>query len=81
MAMNKTFKELSLLAGGSHYPTINPDLQQKFGESVVLKILERIEHEIEQAYKYEQTYAIASLEALAIEILDEFEMEITDENN
>ena len=81
MSLNKTFKELSLLAGGSHYPTINPNMQQKFGESIVLRILERIEHEIEQAYKYEQTYAIASLEALAIEILDEFEMEITDENN
>ena len=26
---------LSLLAGGSHYPNINPQLQQQFGDLVV----------------------------------------------
>jgi len=33
--MNERFKQLSLLAGGSHYPSINPDMQQKFGELIV----------------------------------------------
>lgn len=28
-------QRLSLLAGGSHYPTINPQLQQQFGDLVV----------------------------------------------
>ena len=28
-------QRLSLLAGGSHYPNINPELQQKFGNLVV----------------------------------------------
>jgi hypothetical protein len=33
--MHQKFKQLSLMAGGSHYPTINPELQQKFAESIV----------------------------------------------
>jgi hypothetical protein len=33
--MNERFKHLSLMAGGSHYPTINPDMQQRFGELIV----------------------------------------------
>ena len=28
-------KRISLAAGGSHYPDINPQLQQKFGDLVV----------------------------------------------
>ena len=74
--MNKLFSELSLLAGGSHYPTINPDMQQQFGESIVLKILERIEAEIEHAYEVEDIATGAILQALAIQILDDFDMEV-----
>jgi hypothetical protein len=33
--MNERFKQLSLEAGGSHYPTINPQMQQRFGELIV----------------------------------------------
>ena len=33
--MNEKFKQFSLEAGGSHYPTVNPQLQQKFGEMIV----------------------------------------------
>jgi hypothetical protein len=33
--MNDLLKELSLQAGGSHYPTINPELQAKFAELIV----------------------------------------------
>ena len=33
--MNEVLKRLSLLAGGSHYPTINPDMQAKFAELIV----------------------------------------------
>ena len=38
--MNKQFKQISLMAGGSHYPSINPDLQQKFGELIVQECAE-----------------------------------------
>lgn len=37
--MNEIFKQLSLQAGGSHYPTINPALQQKFAELVIKETL------------------------------------------
>jgi hypothetical protein len=40
MVMNKQFKQISLMAGGSHYPSINPDLQQKFGELIVQECAE-----------------------------------------
>ena len=33
--MNELLKNLSLQAGGSHYPTINPQLQKKFAELIV----------------------------------------------
>ncbi len=33
--MNERLKQLSLMAGGSHYPSINPKLQQKFAELIV----------------------------------------------
>lgn len=33
--MNEILKKLSLDAGGSHYPSINPQLQQKFAELVI----------------------------------------------
>ena len=33
--MNEKFKQFSLEAGGSHYPTINPQLQQRFAELIV----------------------------------------------
>lgn len=38
--MNDHFKQISLMAGGSHYPSINPDLQQKFGELIVQECAE-----------------------------------------
>ena len=34
--MKKEIQErISLMAGGSHYPMINPQLQQKFGDLVI----------------------------------------------
>lgn len=33
--MNEQFKKLSLQAGGSFYPGINSELQQKFAELIV----------------------------------------------
>ena len=38
--MNEIFKKLSLEAGGSHYPDINPQLQQKFAELVIRDTLQ-----------------------------------------
>jgi hypothetical protein len=33
--MNERIRELSLAAGGSHYPSIMPELQQRFAELIV----------------------------------------------
>lgn len=41
--MNEIFKQLSLQAGGSHYPTINPQLQQQFGELIVRECIDIVE--------------------------------------
>ena len=79
--MNETFKQLSLLAGGAHYPTINPNLQQQFGELIVRKIVERIEKEIDTAWDQEQIYATSTLQALVLEILDDFDMEMPNDDS
>ena len=78
--MNETFKQLSLLAGGSHYPTINPNLQQQFGELIVRKIVERIEAEMNLAWDQNETYAGATLSALVLTILDDFDMAMPDDD-
>lgn len=77
--MNKKFAEISLAVGGSHYPSINPQLQQRFGEEVVKRIVNRIENEIDIAFKQNEAYATATLQALVIEILDDFDMELDNE--
>lgn len=77
--MNKKFAQISLAVGGSHYPTVNAHLQQQFGEAIVKQMLARIEHEIELAYNQNEPYAAATLEALAIQILDDFDMEIEED--
>lgn len=74
--MNKKFAEISLAVGGSHYPSINPQLQQRFGEEVVKRIVNRIENEINIAFNQDEVYAAATLQALVIEILDDFDLEI-----
>ena len=40
--MNDKLKQLSLMAGGSHYPIINPQLQQKFAELIIQECIEVI---------------------------------------
>ena len=40
--MNEVFKQLSLMAGGSHYPSINPDIQQRFGELIVEECIKQL---------------------------------------
>jgi hypothetical protein len=40
--MNEKLKHLSLMAGGSNYPIINPQLQQKFAELIIKECIEVI---------------------------------------
>lgn len=52
---------------------------EKFSELIVKHILLKIENEIELAYNQEKMWTAATLEALALEILNDFDMEISDE--
>ena len=74
--MNKKFQQFSLEAGGSHYPTINPDLQQKFGEAIVQHIVAKLDEEVSLALEQQQGHTWATLQALVIQILDDFDMEL-----
>lgn len=38
--MTEVLQQLSIEAGGSHYPTINPNLQQRFAELVIQHTLQ-----------------------------------------
>lgn len=40
--MNKKLKELSLEAGGSHYPSINTPMQEKFAELIIAECIEAV---------------------------------------
>ena len=43
--MNKELlKEFQLQAGGSHYPNINPELQEKFAEEIVKYCIDLVEN-------------------------------------
>ena len=50
--------------------------KERFAQAIVERILERIETEIDLAYEHSEPYASATLEAMAIEILDDFDMEL-----
>jgi hypothetical protein len=81
--MNEKFKQLALQAkmgtadfdAGSYY-VATPDKMQKFAELIVTRILDKVEAEIELADNNEQHYAMSTLQALALDILDEFDMEL-----
>ena len=50
--------------------------KEKFAEAIVFHIMERIDTEIGTALDHDEAYAAATLEALALTILDEFDMEV-----
>jgi hypothetical protein len=74
--MNKRFAEISLAVGGSHYPSINSHLQQKFGEAIVQHIAAKLNEEATLAFEQQQGHTWATLQALVIQILDDFDMEL-----
>jgi hypothetical protein len=52
--MNEKFKQLSLMAGGSHYPSVNPQLQQRFAELVIAETLQAVRAGLEFGPSMEQ---------------------------
>jgi hypothetical protein len=47
--MNAVLQNLSLLAGGSHYPTVNPAMQQRFAELIVDQCCDLLRDRVEVA--------------------------------
>ena len=66
--MNKIFKELSLEAGGSFYPDINPAIQQKFAELIVTECIRYFNAE------YHRDFSVLWHEDLSNSLLKHFEM-------
>ena len=52
------------------------EYNQRFAEAIVFHIMEHIDAEIGIAMDHDEAYAAATLEALALTILDEFDMEV-----
>ena len=60
-------------------PNISHVNHLKFAELIVKHILLKMESEIALAYEQDQPWTAATLEALSLEILDDFDMEIKDD--
>lgn len=73
--MNDTFKKFSVLAGGSSYPTVNPELQQQFGQAIVQHIVSRLEEEANLALEQRQGHTWATLLTVIMEIQNRFGIE------
>ncbi len=41
--MNEKLAHLSLMAGGSHYPSINPDMQQAFANLIIQECIQAVQ--------------------------------------
>ena len=59
--MNERFKQISLMAGGSHYPTVNPDLQQRFGELVVEECIQQLLEWKSEPFPFDENTAVQIL--------------------
>lgn len=56
--MNERFQKLSLEAGGSHYPSINPELQQRFGELIVQECIREILNWKKEPFPFDESTAV-----------------------
>lgn len=45
LAMHPTLHNFSLQAGGSHYPTVNPKMQEAFARMIIDKCAEIADHD------------------------------------
>jgi hypothetical protein len=59
--MNERFKQISLMAGGSHYPAVNPDLQQRFGELVVKECIQQLLEWKSEPFPFDENTAVQIL--------------------
>ena len=72
---NELLKEFQLLAGGSHYPTINPDMQAAFAEKIVKYCIDLVENaELQDMVftTYQKDFAQGVKERIAQQIREHF---------
>ena len=72
--MNKLLKELSLQAGGSHYPGINPQLQEAFAMLIIkecITAVQRTDRQHARTY-YELDMAEGTIERSIKSITEHF---------
>jgi hypothetical protein len=74
--MNKELlKEFQLQAGGSHYPSINPELQEKFAQQIVKYCIDLVENAQLQDMVYttfQQEFARGVKQRIADQIKQKF---------
>lgn len=64
--MNKKLHELSLQAGGSHYPSINSDLQEKFAKLIINECIAAVlQTQVRAATTYDRDVGLATVEQCA----------------
>lgn len=77
--MNPLLKDLAVQAGAvrDNDTVITSSMDDSiFARLIIEHILLKLENEIALAYEQEQDWTAATLEALALEILDDFDMEL-----
>ena len=84
MTINEKIKQVAdearLVQVDGHWRYASGDeYDQRFCQLIVERILERVEKEIAVAYDQDEQWTAATLEALALEILDDFDMELPNE--
>lgn len=52
--MHPTLHKFSLEAGGSHYPSINPNMQEAFAKLIVKECMNLAEQEAERFYNMDE---------------------------
>lgn len=73
--MNKKLEELSLQAGGSHYPSINTAMQEKFAELIINECIEAVKNTKAHALTtYDKDMVQSTIDRCANSIRNHFEI-------
>ena len=82
--INETVKQIAdearlVQLGNSWTYATGDQYDQRFCNLIVQKILEIVEQEIDLAYSQDQQWTAATLSALALDIIEQFGVELPDE--
>ena len=78
--MNELLKQLAEQANLSDFLAPNQKTRakdlEKFAQAIVMHVMTRLESECAVADEHGEIYALATLQSLALQILDDFDMEV-----